>query len=135
MFKKIYYYILFILLILIQLCNNYIILPFTSIKLPYNITFDNSSDFISKFTKELNKKKLYTKIPIGEPKKDSIFFLTMKDYFAVIKNSCTNGTIESLYEPYESKSFSFDSKSSCTNYDLFNAKLGKDNFQFLIIKI
>ena len=51
----------------------------------------------------------------------------MKDYFAMIKNSCPKGTIESLYEPYESKSFILDQKSSCTYYDLFNVKLGKDN--------
>ena len=126
MHKMIFYYVYFILLILIQLCNNYIILPFTSINPSYNLTYDNSSDFISKFTNELNKKKLYTKIPIGESKNDSIFFLTMKDYFAVIKNSCPKGTKESFYEPYESSSFSLDPKSSSTYYDLFNAKLGND---------
>ena len=50
----------------------------------------------------------------------------MNDYFALIKNSCPKGMISS-YNPYESKTFTYDPKSSCTYYDLFKAILGNDN--------
>ena len=129
MLKIINNYMLFILLTLLNLFNNYIIIPFTLTNPSYNITYNNSSDFILKFQNELNKKKLYAKIPIGEPKKDSIFFLTMDDYFGVIKNFCPKGSL-SYYVPYESKNFKYEKRSSCSYYDLFDAKLGNDNCTF-----
>ena len=123
-----FYFFLYIL-ISINYSNNYIIIPFKSTKEKYNITFANSTDFISKFKKEMSKNKFYTTLQIGDSKKDSIFFFTMNDYFAVLMNTCPKGMI-SLYEPYESSSFTYDPQSTCTYYDLFKAKIGNDNFLF-----
>ena len=71
--KLLYYLILII--ISINILNSYIIIPFKSTNENYNLTYDNSSDFTSKFKKEINNNKLYAKISLGEPKKDAIFFL------------------------------------------------------------
>ena len=130
MFKKIklFYFSIFIILS-INYSNNYIIIPFKSTKKNYNLTYDNSCDFTSKFKEEINKNQLYVRIPIGEPKKDAIFFLTMNDYFGLLMNTCPKGMI-SLYHPYKSKTFTYDPESSCTYYDLFKAKIGNDNFSF-----
>ena len=130
MFKKIklFYFSIFIILS-INYSNNYIIIPFKSTKKHYNLTYDNSSDFTSKFKEEMNKNQLYVKIPIGEPKKDAIFFLTMNDYFGLLMNTCPKGMLSSYY-PYKSKTFSYDPESSLTYYDLFRAKIGNDNFSF-----
>ena len=125
---KLFYFFIFII-ISIKFSNSYIIIPFKSTNPNYNLTYDNSSDFISKFKKELNKNKLYTKIQIGKEKKDAIFYLTMNDYFGLLKNSCPKGVISS-YNPYESKSFTYDPESACTFYDLYNAKLGNDYISF-----
>jgi len=125
--KSFYFSLCFI--IIIENTKNYIIIPFKSTIQKYNITYDNSSDFTSKFTKEMNKNKLYAKIPLGEPKKDAIFFFTMNDYFGLLMNTCPKG-MQSLYDPYKSKTFTYDPESTCTYYDLFKAKIGNDNFSF-----
>ena len=125
---KLFYFFVFII-ILIDNTNCYIIIPFKSTTESYNLTYDNSSDFISKFKKEMNKNKLYAKISLGEPKKDTIFFFTMNDYFGLLMNTCPKG-MTSLYDPYKSKTFTYDPKSTCTYYDLFKAKIGNDNFSF-----
>ena len=123
------FYFSIIILISINLSNNYIIIPFKSTKKNYNITYNNSSDFTSEFKREMNKNQLYAEIPIGEPKKDALFFFTMNDYFGLLMNTCPKGMI-SLYHPYKSKTFTYDPESSCTYYDLFKAKIGNDNFSF-----
>ena len=131
MYNKLYYssfhISLILILILFNFSNNYIVIPFKLTNPDYNLIYDNSSDFISKFKNEIDKKRLYITIDIGEPKKKSIFFLTMNDYFGLLKNYCPKDMI-SLYNPYESNTFTFNPSSSCTQYDLFNAKLGNDTF-------
>lgn len=130
MHKKIeLFYFFLCILISIEKSNNYIIIPFKSTKEKYNITFNNSTDFISKFKKEMDSNELYSTFQIGEPKKEAIFFFTMNDYFAVLMNTCPKGIISS-YEPYESNTFTYDPQSTCTYYDLFKAKIGNDNFLF-----
>ena len=124
--KKIFLDYIFLILISIKFCDNYIILPFKSVNPKYNLIYDNSSDFIDKFKNELDKNKIYSQLYIGKPQKELILYFTMKDYFVVMNNSCSKGMISS-YNPYNSKTFSYDPKSSCTYYDLFNAKLGNDN--------
>ena len=125
---KLFYFSIFIILS-IDNSNNYIIIPFKSAYKNYNLTYDNSSNFISKFRKEMDKNQLYVKIPIGEPKKDTIFFFTNKNYFALLMNTCPKG-MHSLYDPYKSKTFTYDTKSKVTYYDLLDAKNGNDNFSF-----
>ena len=125
---KLFYFLLFII-ITIDNSYSYIIIPFKSTNGNYNITYGNSSDFLSEFKKELSKNKLYAKITLGEPKNDAIFFFTMNDYFGLLMNTCPKGMI-SLYDPYKSKTFTFDPQSTCTYYDLFKAKIGNDNFLF-----
>ena len=120
------FYICFLFLITIKVSNNYVIIPFKSTSPKYNLIYDNSPDFIDKFKNEMDKNKFYTIMLFGEPKKDLVFYFTMKDYFVVMNNSCSRGMISS-YIPYESKTFNYDPKSSCTYYDLFNAKLGNDS--------
>ena len=100
--KSFYFSLCFI--ILIENTKNYIIIPFKSTNENYNLTYDNSSDFTSKFKKEINNNKLYAKISLGEPKKDAIFFFTMNDYFGLLMNTCPKRMI-SLYNPYKSKTF------------------------------
>ena len=89
-FYVIFHISLILILILFNFSNNYIIIPFKLSNPDYNLIYDNSSDFISKFKNELDKKRLYITIDIGEPKKNSIFFLTMNDYFGLLKNYCPN---------------------------------------------
>ena len=125
---KLFYFSIFIILS-IDNSNNYIIIPFKSAYKNYNLTYDNSSNFISKFRKEMDKNQLYANIPIGEPKKDAIFFFTNKNYFALLMNTCPKG-MHSLYDPYKSKTFTYDTKSKVTYYDLLDAKNGNDNFSF-----
>ena len=125
---KLFYYLILII-ISINILNSYIIIPFKSTNENYNLTYDNSSDFTSKFKKEINNNKLYAKISLGEPKKDAIFFFTMNDYFGLLMNTCPKRMI-SLYNPYKSKTFTYDPESTCTYYDLLKAKIGNDNFSF-----
>ena len=117
---------LFLLSILLKFSQNYIVIPFKSTNHKLNITYDDSPDFIDKFMKELDKSKIYAVLPIGKPKKETIVYFTMIDYFGILKNICFKGMISS-YNPYESKSFTYDPQSTCTYYDLFKAKLGNDN--------
>ena len=125
---KLFYYLILII-ISINILNSYIIIPFKSTNDNYNLTYDNSSDFTSKFKKEINNNKLYAKISLGEPKKDAIFFFTMNDYFGPSMNTCPKRMI-SLYNPYKSKTFTYDPESTCTYYDSLKAKIGNDNFSF-----
>ena len=122
---------LFIFLISLEFANNYIILPFKSVNPKFNIPNDNSDDFVTNFRKELDKNKIYTKIQIGEPKKEILMYLSMEDsYFAIIKDYCSKEVI-STYVPYSSKTFfSIDIENSYSISDLLNSKKGNDTMTF-----
>ena len=90
----IYFNKLFLFLISIEFLNSYIIFPFKSVNPKFNISNDNSNNFVANFLKELDKNKIYTKIQIGEPKKEILMYLSMEDsYFAIIKDYCSKEVI------------------------------------------
>ena len=122
---------LFIFLISLEFSKCYIILPFKSVNLKFNISNDNSNNFVANFLKELDKNKIYTKIQIGEPKKEILMYLSMEDsYFAIIKDYCSKEVI-STYVPYSSKTFfSIDIENSYSISDLLNSKKGNDTMTF-----
>ena len=59
------------LIISINLSNNYIIFPFKITNSKLNITYDDSSNFVTRFLSEIDKNRIYTNVSIGEPKKMS----------------------------------------------------------------
>ena len=111
--------------------NNYIILPikFTNPKL--NITEDNGSfNYVTKLLAQIDKNRIYTKIKMGEPKKDIIIFLSMEDlYFGILKDYCPKEAI-SEYNPYFSNTFEINNSVSFPISDLFQAKIGNDTISF-----
>ena len=123
--------VIFIFFIIsIKLINTYIIFPFKLTKLELNITYDDSPNFVTKFLSQLDKNRIYTKLPIGEPKKEVAMFLTMEDsYIGILKDFCLKG-VESTYNPYLSKTFKIDKNESFTISDLYNAKKGNDTISF-----
>ena len=126
---KIFLY-LFIILILSENTFNYIILPFKSTNPKFNLSYDDSSNFVTNFLKELDKNKIYTKISIGDPIKDVVMYLSMVDsYFAIIKDYCTKEVI-STYDPYSSKSCLINMEKSITISNLFNTRLANDTIIF-----
>ena len=126
----IYFNKLFLFLISIEFLNSYIIFPFKSVNPKFNISNDNSNNFVTNFRKELDKNKIYTKIEIGEPKKEIIMYLSMEDsYFSIIKDYCSKEVI-STYNPYSSETFSIDTEKSYSVSDLLNSKKGNDTIIF-----
>ena len=125
---------LLLLIILIELSNNYIVFPFKSTNTKLNIIYNSSSNFVNKFMEEMDRNKLYTTIPIGEPKKEIVMYFSMLDsYFGIMKDYCTK-EVTSTYDPYSSNSFIIDKESSISISDLSNAKKGNDTFHFYINK-
>ena len=122
--------LLLLFLISLEFSNSYIILPFKSVNPKYNITNDDSKNFVPNFLKEIDKNKIYTKIQIGEPTKEVLKYLSMEDsYFAIIKNYCSKEVI-STYDPYSSKTFFIDTEKSIYISDLLNPKAGNDTIIF-----
>ena len=125
-----YFNKLFLILISIEFLNSYIIFPFKSVNPKFNISNDNSNNFVTKFQKELDKNKIYTKIEIGEPKREILMYLSMEDsYFAIIKDYCSKEVI-STYDPYSYKTFSINTEKSYSVSDLLNSKKGNDTLIF-----
>ena len=123
-----------LLIILLQLSYNYIVFPFKSTNPELNIIDDSSSDFVIKFMEEMDKNKLYTVIPIGDPRKEVVMYLSMLDnYFGIMKDYCTKEVI-STYNPYDSNSFMIDKESSISTSDLYYAKKSNDTLSFYIDK-
>ena len=121
---------LFLFLSLIELSNAYLVFPFKLTNLKLNIAYDNSSDFVNKFMKEMSKNKLYTTITIGEPQKEVIMYLSLLDsYFGIMKDYCTKDVI-STYDPYVSNSFTFGEEKTITISDLLYARKANDTFYF-----
>ena len=121
---------LLLFLITLSFSNSYIILPFKSVNSKFNISNDDSKNFVNKFIKEIDKNKIYTKIQIGKPKKEVLMYLSMEDsYFAIIKDYCSKEVI-STYNPYSSKTFSIDIEKSIYISDLLNPKIGNDTIIF-----
>ena len=121
-----------LLIILIELSNNYIVFPFKSTNPKLNIIYDTSSNFVNKFMEEIDKNKLYTSILIGEPKKELVMYLSMLDsHFGIMKDYCTKEVI-STYDPYSSNSFILDKETSISISDLSNAIKGNDTLYFYI---
>ena len=117
-------------IIFIKNANNYIIFPFKLTNSKLNITYDDSSNFVNKFLSELDKNRIYTKIIIGEPKKEVAMFLTMEDsYFRILKNFCPKEVISS-YNPYFSKTFKINDEYSFSVSDLLDTKIANDTFSF-----
>ena len=120
----------FLLLLLIELSNSYLVFPFKTTNLKLNIVYDSSSDFVNKFMEEMSKNKLYTTISVGDPKREAVMYLSMLDsYFGIVKNYCTKD-VTSTYDPYNSKSFVIDVNSSESISDLSYAKKANDTFSF-----
>ena len=121
---------LLLFLISLEFSNNYIILPFKSVNPIYNISYNDSKNFVTNFQKEMDKNKIYSRIQIGEPKKEVSMYLSMEDsYFAVIKDYCTKEVI-STYDPYSSNTFSIDTEKSVYVSDLLNTKMCNDSILF-----
>ena len=121
-----------LLIILIELSNNYIVFPFKSTNPKLNIIYDTSSNFVNKFMEEIDKNKLYTTILIGEPKKELVMYLSMLDsHFGIMKDYCTKEVI-STYDPYSSNSFILDKETSSSISDLSYAIKGNDTLYFYI---
>ena len=121
---------LLLFLISLEFSNNYIILPFKSVNPKYNISYNDSKNFVTNFQKEMDKNKIYSRIQIGEPKKEVSMYLSMEDsYFAVIKDYCTKEVI-STYDPYSSNTFSIDTEKSVYVSDLLNTKMCNDSILF-----
>ena len=117
-------------IIFVKLANNYIIFPIKLTNSKLNITYDDSSNFVNKFLSELDKNRIYTKIIIGEPKKEVAMFLTMEDsYFRILKNFCPKEVISS-YNPYFSKTFKINDEYSFSVSDLLDTKIANDTFSF-----
>ena len=123
-------FIFIFFIIKIRLTNNYIFFPFKLTNSKLNITYDDSSNFVNKFLSELDKNRIYTKIIIGEPKKEVAMFLTMEDsYFRILKNFCPKEVISS-YNPYFSKTFKINDEYSFSVSDLLDTKIANDTFSF-----
>ena len=132
MFNHINYF--FLTLIVIKFSNNYIVFPFKSTNPKLNIIYDNSSNFVIKFMEEMDKNKIYTKLPIGDPKKELVMYLSMLDsYFGIMKDYCTK-EVTSTYDPYFSNSFVIDKEASISISDLSYAKKANDTLYFYIDK-
>ena len=82
--------IIFIFFIIsVKLPNNYIILPFEFTNSKLIITNDDPLNFVTKFLFQINTTRIYSKIQIGEHKKDIIMFFTLDDsYFRILKDFC-----------------------------------------------
>ena len=127
---KLFNSLFIVFIILLNLANNYIIFPFKLTNPKLNITYDDSSNFVTKFLSQIDKNRIYTKIPIGEPKKDIAVFLTMEyTYFGILKDSCPK-EVFSTYNPLLSSTFKIDNNNSFTIYDLNYAKNANDTIYF-----
>ena len=92
--------------------------------------YDDSSNFVTKFLFQIDKNKIYTKISIGEPKKNISMFLTMEDsYFRILKNFCPKEVFSS-YNPFFSKTFQINNKYSFSLSDLADTKIANDTVSF-----
>ena len=124
---------IFIFLILsINLSNNYIIFPFKITNSKLNITYDDSSNFVTRFLSEIDKNRIYTNV--GEPKKNVIMFLTLEDsYFRILKNFCPK-EMNSSYNPYFSKTFHINKEFSFSVSDLIDTIIANDTIFFIRIQ-
>ena len=122
------------LIISIYLSNNYIIFPFKITNSKLNITYDDSSNFVTRFLSEIDKNRIYTNISIGEPKKNVIMFLTLEDsYFRILKNFCPK-EMNSSYNPYFSKTFHISNEFSFSLSDLIVTMIANDTIFFIRIQ-
>ena len=122
------------LIIAINLSNNYIIFPFKITNSKLNITYDDSSNFVTRFLSEIDKNRIYTNISIGEPKKNVIMFLTLEDsYFRILKNFCPK-EMNSSYNPYFSKTFHISNEFSFSLSDLIVTMIANDTIFFIRIQ-
>ena len=117
-------------IISLKFANNYIIFPFKLTNSKFNITYDDSSNFVTKFLSQLDRNRIYTKILIGEPKRDLAMLLTMEDsYFRILKDFCPKEVISS-YNPHFSKTFQINDKYSFSVSDLIDSKIANDTISF-----
>ena len=131
--KRIVFLFIF-LIISIYLSNNYIIFPFKITNSKLNITYDDSSNFVTRFLSEIDKNRIYTNISIGEPKKNVIMFLTLEDsYFRILKNFCPK-EMNSSYNPYFSKTFHISNEFSFSLSDLIVTMIANDTIFFIRIQ-
>ena len=118
------------LIISINLSNNYIIFPFKITNSKLNITYDDSSNFVTRFLSEIDKNRIYTNVSIGKPKKNVILFLTLEDsYFRILKNFCPK-EMNSSYNPYFSKTFHINHEFSFSVSDLIDTMIANDTIFF-----
>ena len=118
------------LIISINLSNNYIIFPFKITNSKLHISYDDSSNFVTKFLEEIDKNRIYTNLSIGEPKDNVIMFLTLEDsYFRILKNFCPKEIISS-YNPHFSKTFQINNEYSFSVSDLIDTKIANDTISF-----
>ena len=118
------------LIISINLSNNYIIFPFKITNSKLNITYDDSSNFVTRFLSEIDKNRIYTNVSIGKPKKNVILFLTLEDsYFRILKNFCPK-EMNSSYNPYFSKTFHINNEFSFSVSDLIDTMIANDTIFF-----
>ena len=100
-----------IIFLMIDVSNNYIVLPFklTNTKLNINYNAVNEAD---EFLSELNKNQIYSVIPFGNPEKNlEVYLSNEKSISAVLTNFCREGT-PSSYDPNYSNNFKNISKDT-----------------------
>ena len=119
-----------IFLIINNIKNEYIILPFKSANININLNNNNNNiiDKVSNYLTELDTNQIYSTLSIGNPTKSLEFYLTMQQsFFAILSNYCPLGSYSS-YNPNSSKKIS--KLSSNTMFNLKNASYAADKCSF-----
>lgn len=117
-----------IMTLLISLCNNYLIIPFT-IKNP-TIKMKNNLIDASEYLEYIKKSLIATKIYTGTPEKETEIYLTMETYdFFLGKGFCLQNS-NSLYYPSSSSTYKKDQYVTISSPFFSNGSKCEDNFTF-----
>ena len=138
----------FIIFLIINQSNNYIILPFKSTHLDLNFKL-NKLDSAEYLLSEINKNQIYTTVSIGNPPKIIEFYFTMDNMiYTILSGFCPNESL-SNYNPFVSQNYKNSTdfvisvgpvnnaaivEDNCSLYNNINLTQTKyfENFEFLL---
>ena len=102
--KKNYFYIhLFLLIILSDICSNYIVLPFKSINIKSIEENSKGKNEIEKIISILDNDIIYTSVSFAEPSSSIDFYFSMEQYPTSINQNICLKNSKSYYSPQKSK--------------------------------
>ena len=102
--KNQFYISLFILIILWNICSNYIVLPFKSINIKLNEENLKGKKENEKILTILSSDIIFTSISFGEPSSSMDFYFSMEQYPTSINQNICLKDSKSIYSPQKSKS-------------------------------